>query len=71
MAPETTYRPRCMFLSCKSMQVFGENFEQDPEYQAGMTEFWCVQTSKNIGPDDGDVSMDDCTNKERACFREY
>ena len=34
------YRPRCMFLSCKSMLVYGEDFESDPEYQAGATEFW-------------------------------
>lgn len=72
MPDETpTYRPRCMHLRCKSMLVYGEDFEQDPEYQAGMTEFWCNETSKNAGPDGGDVSMTHCTNKERPCFREY
>ena len=48
---DTPYRPRCMHLCCKSMLVFGEDFENDPEYQAGMTEFWCQQTSKGLGPD--------------------
>jgi hypothetical protein len=56
--PAPTYRPRCMYLCCKSMVVYGENFESDPDYQAGMTDFWCMQTSRGQGP-------------ERACFKEY
>jgi len=67
----STYRPRCMYLSCKSMLVFGENFESDPEYQAGMAQFWCVQTSKAQGPDGDEVSLELCSNPERSCFREY
>jgi hypothetical protein len=66
-----TYRPRCIYLCCKSMMVFGENFEQDPDYQSGMTEFWCTQTSKGQGPDDGAASLDLCSNKERTCFCEF
>lgn len=60
-----------MYLSCKSMLVFGENFEQDPDYQAGMVDFWCVQTSKGEGPDGLEVSLERCSNPERPCFREY
>jgi hypothetical protein len=60
-----------MYLCCKSMVVFGENFEDDPEYQAGMAHFWCVQTSKGRGPDGNAVSLDVCSNPERACFKEY
>ena len=30
-------RVRCIHLCCKSMVVFGEAFESDPEFQAGMT----------------------------------
>jgi hypothetical protein len=65
------YRPRCMYLCCKAMMVFGEAFESDPDYQAGMTDFWCVQTSKSLGPDGEHVSLDDCRNPERGCFKEY
>jgi hypothetical protein len=65
------YRPRCMNLCCKAMLVFGEAFEQDPDYQAGLTEFWCTHTSKGQGPDGGDVSLDVCSNSERSCFQEY
>ena len=45
------YRPRCRNLCCKSMQVYGENFEKDPSYIPGFTDFWCVLTSKGQGPD--------------------
>jgi hypothetical protein len=67
----TPYRPRCMYLTCKSMQVWGENFENDPEFQAGMVEFTCVQTFKCLGPDGGDIGMEACCNTERPCFKEY
>ena len=60
-----------MYLCCKSMVVFGEAFEQDPDYQAGLTDFWCVQTSKGLGPDGEHVSLEMCSNPERSCFKEY
>lgn len=65
------YRPRCIYLTCKSMQVFGEDFENDPEYQAGMVDFCCTQTYKAIGPDGGDTSVDLCSDPQRPCFREF
>ncbi len=66
-----TYRPRCKHLCCKSMLVYGESFEMDPEYQAGMTEFWCQLTSKGAGPDGGEASLESCSCPERGCFQEY
>jgi len=60
-----------MNLYCKSMMVYGEDFESDPDYQAGMTDFWCVRTSKNEGPDGASVSLEQCSNPERSCFEEY
>jgi hypothetical protein len=69
--PATPYRPRCVNLSCKAMMVYGENFENDPEFQAGMTEFWCVLTSKNDGPDSGAVDLEACSCPERTCFQAY
>jgi hypothetical protein len=60
-----------MYLCCKSMVVFGEAFESDPDYQAGMTNFWCVQTSKPLGPDGDEVSLELCSNAERSCFKEF
>ena len=65
------YRPRCIDLSCKSMQVWGENFQDDPEYQAGMVEFTCTCTFQPQGPDGGDTSLELCSNPERSCFREF
>jgi hypothetical protein len=63
--------PRCIHLRCKSMIVFGENFEEDPEYQGGAIDWWCVQTMTPNGPDDAPASMDCCRNRERPCWREY
>jgi hypothetical protein len=53
------------------MQVWGEDFENDPEFQAGMVEFTCLQTLKGLGPDGGEVGMEPCRNAERGCFKEY
>lgn len=72
MSEQTSARgPRCKHLRCKSMLVYGENFECDPEFQAGMTEFWCLRTSKGQGPDDAEASLEMCCNPERTCFEEF
>jgi hypothetical protein len=53
------------------MLVYGEEFENDPDYQAGLTNFWCVRTSTGHGPDGEEVSLKQCCNAERGCFQEY
>ena len=65
------YRPRCIYLTCKSMQVWGEDFESDPDYQAGMVEFTCMETMRGAGPDGEAAALDVCSNPERSCFREF
>ncbi|MCI0742142.1 MAG: hypothetical protein L0Y72_24170 [Gemmataceae bacterium] len=71
MEPANPFKPRCMYLTCKSMQVWGEDFENDPEFQAGMVEFWCTQTMQGLGPDNDNVSLPLCSNPERPCYREF
>ena len=63
--------PRCIHLQCKAMVVHGEGFEDDPDYQAGLTDFWCLLTARALGPDNADVSMQDCCDPERGCYQEY
>lgn len=63
--------PRCRNICCKSMLVYGENFENDPEYTPGMNDFWCALTSKGYGPDDGPVTLEVCSDRKRGCYREY
>jgi hypothetical protein len=70
-SPADEYRPRCVNLCCKSMLIYGEAFESDPEYQAGMTDFWCQLTSRGTGPDGDGVSLECCRNRDRSCFREF
>jgi hypothetical protein len=65
------YRPRCKHLCCKSMLLYGEGFASDPEYQDGLGEFWCLCTAKGQGPDGAGVSMEECSDPERSCFREF
>jgi hypothetical protein len=64
-------RPRCKFLSCKAMMVFGEDFESDPDFQAGAAEFWCECTCQGQGPDGDGVSLELCSDPDRACHQEY
>jgi hypothetical protein len=69
--PPTEDAPRCKHLCCKSMLVYGEAFESDPEYQSGQTDFWCLLTFKPNGPDGDSASMDTCRDPGRSCYREY
>ncbi len=71
MSEPSTHPPRCMHLRCKSMLVYGEAFEEDPEYNDGNTDWWCVQTGTNCGPDGGEASMPRCTQQDRSCYQEY
>jgi len=60
-----------MNLSCKAMLVYGEDFQNDPDFKARLTDFWCLRTAKGQGPDGDDVSLEMCTNTGRECFQEY
>jgi hypothetical protein len=63
--------PRCMYLQCKAMVVYGESFEDDPDYQAGLTNFWCVRSAKSLGPDDDEVNLGRCTDPTRPCYQAF
>ena len=41
--------PRCIHLCSKAMSVHGESFEDDPDYQAGLSDVWCLLTSRGHG----------------------
>jgi len=53
------------------MAVHGEGFEGDADYQDGMTDFWCIQTAKALGPDGSHVGMSECRDPDRGCYQEY
>lgn len=63
--------PRCVNLCSKALVVFGESFEDDPDFQAGMDQTWCAVTLNGLGPDNGEVTWEDCRQPGRSCFREY
>jgi hypothetical protein len=68
---QQTPTQRCKHLHCKSMMVYGEDFASDPDYQAGMTDFWCLKTSRNMGPDDDLVDLEECSIASRPCYQEF
>lgn len=53
------------------MLVYGEAFEEAPEFQAGLEDFWCVLSSRNVGPDGNEVSLSACCDPNRSCYQEY
>jgi hypothetical protein len=63
--------PRCCQLRSKAMLVYGEDFEHDPDYQPGLTDFWCLATAKAQGPDGGFVDLAACSDAKRECYRGY
>jgi hypothetical protein len=65
------YRPRCRYITSKSMQVYGEDFESDPDYISGNAEFTCECTGTGLGPDGCGVDLEECKNPERSCYQEY
>jgi hypothetical protein len=60
-----------MHLTCKSMMVYGEDFANDPDFQAGMVEMQCNRTFSTIGPDQNETSLSLCSDPNRSCYREY
>jgi hypothetical protein len=68
---ELPHVPRCIHFQSKALAVYGERFEQDPDYQAGLNQCWCVKTSRALGPDNGPVDITSCSNPERDCYEEY
>jgi hypothetical protein len=53
------------------MAVHGEGYDADADFQDGVTDFWCVQTAKALGPDGESVGLTACCHAERGCYREY
>ncbi|MCI0703279.1 MAG: hypothetical protein L0241_19550 [Planctomycetia bacterium] len=64
-------QPRCIHLQSKAMAVHGEEFENDPDYEAGLTDFICVKTGRALGPDNDTVNTSLCSNADRDCYEEY
>jgi hypothetical protein len=63
--------PRCTHLQSKAMAVYGEGYESDPDYQGGVSSFWCLRTGRPLGPDDCEVGMKPCSEPGRACYQEF
>lgn len=69
--PQVPQPPRCIHLQSKSMAVYGEGFESDPDFEAGLADCWCVQTGRGLGPDGDAVGLTACRDPDRGCHQEY
>ena len=58
-------------IACEALMVHGESYEDDPGYQAGIDQVWCVLTARALGPDNGEVGWEPCTDSSRGCFKEF
>lgn len=63
--------PRCIHLQSKAMAVHGEAFEDDTDFQDGLSDIWCVLTARALGPDGDGVGLKVCRDPERGCYQEY
>ena len=71
LVPTPEQQPRCIHLQSKAMAVYGEGFENDPDYQEGLTDYMCNQTGRALGPDNNTIGMKPCSNPDRDCYQEY
>jgi hypothetical protein len=64
--PIVENRVACRHLRHNGMYLFSP--EELADYDDGGTNFWCLQTQKVFGPDDGMVNRSDCCTAERRCY---
>lgn len=60
---------RCQFITCKGMQVFGNDYRTPEDESARTNSFWCTRTHTVLGPDGGLVILSKCTDG-RSCYDE-
>ena len=58
---------RCQNLTCKGMQVFGDEYMTPVDDAHRSTDFWCVKTQNVLGPDGALVVLTSCT-PSRECY---
>lgn len=58
----------CRHLRNKGMYVYTDVEEHNPHPDYDNTVFWCLQTMKGCGPDDGFVEREDCCDPTRPCY---
>ena len=70
MEPPQAPAPRCVNLQSKSLIVHGEGAGDAPDRDE-LTDCWCVQTARPLGPDNRRVGLRECRDPDRDCYREY
>jgi hypothetical protein len=58
----------CLHLRSKGMYVYNDSPEGEPRDDDNNTAYWCFQTMKSFGPDEGSVGGRLCRNGSRSCY---
>jgi hypothetical protein len=58
----------CRHLRNKGMYVYTDDVSGEAHEDYDNTIYWCLQTMKSFGPDDGMVEGHDCRNPGRSCY---
>ena len=71
ISPKITVGVHCAKLRTKGMYM---NAVVDPDELTfydpyDNTVYWCIQTMKDIGPDDGLADRQSCCDSSRACYQ--
>jgi hypothetical protein len=66
--PPAPPSPPCRYLRNKGMHVYTDGFGEEHEGYDN-TIYWCQQTMKDFGPDDGFVGAHECRDPSRPCYQ--
>lgn len=73
----TDYKPamipvpltRCQHITCKGMQIYGNDYKTPENELMRTNDFWCGRTQNVLGPDGGLVVLSKCV-AGRGCYEE-
>lgn len=60
-------RQRCLHLTCKGMQIYGDHYLTPVNEMDRTNDFWCQQTHNVLGPDGALVMLSQCS-PSRECY---
>jgi len=63
-----TAGPPCRHLRNKGMYVYTDGLGGESHDDYDNTIYWCLQTMKDLGPDDDTVGGEECCRTSRSCY---
>ena len=63
-----TAGPPCRHLRSKGMYVYTDGLGGESHDDYDNTIYWCLQTMKDLGPDDDTAGREECCRTSRSCY---